>query len=204
MRAMAATSFILSALLVAMACVKASRVRAWRTSINPSASEVSDSSFAVARVLLLAMAALGVYTGFHNLAVADNGTWSDDELTSAVQGATQELNGSFEYGDPYDDGTAPADFDGEFATKLEDEITEHGGGDAPGYGVDASLTGPTTGTEASYRVTASGAGKTFCMHVTRKHTDDDADTVAPGLPGDKAQVTMPVYTYGVSSRVGEC
>ncbi|MEU0602130.1 hypothetical protein ABZ484_28390 [Streptomyces sp. NPDC006393] len=200
---MATTSFILSAVLVAMACVKASRVRAWRTSINPSAPEVTDSSFVVARILLLVMAVLGVYTGFHSLAVADNGSWSDAELTSAVKGATRDLNGSFEYGDPYDDGTAPADFDGEYATKLEDEIIEHGGGDAPQYGVDASLTGPTTATEATYRITAGGAAKAFCMHVTRAHTDD-VESVAPGLPGDAAKVTMPEYTYAVSSRAGEC
>ncbi|MGW0086347.1 hypothetical protein [Streptomyces sp. NPDC003393] len=55
-------SFVLSAVLVAMACGKA-RVRAWRTSINPSAPEVADASFTVARILLLVMAALGVCTG---------------------------------------------------------------------------------------------------------------------------------------------
>ncbi|MER6976380.1 hypothetical protein ABT317_04840 [Streptomyces carpinensis] len=200
---MATTSFILSAVLVAMACVKASRVRAWRHSVNPSAPEVPESSFVVARVLLLVMAALGLYTGFHTLAVADDGAWSDDELTSAVRGATEDLNGGFEYGDPYDDGTAPADFDGEYATKIEDTIVQYGGGDAPQFGVAATLTGPTTATEAAYRITATGAAKTFCMHVTREHTDD-ADTAAPGLPGDGAKVTMPVYTYGVVSRVGEC
>ncbi|GHF09129.1 hypothetical protein GCM10014715_76240 [Streptomyces spiralis] len=69
--------------------------------------------------------------------------------------------------------------------------------------MDASLTGPTTATEASYRVTAGGAAKTFCVHITRTHTDD-AETVAPGLPGDEAKVTMPEYSYAVSSRAGEC
>ena len=36
---------ILSAVLLAMACVKADRVRAWRTGVNPSAEELSDASF---------------------------------------------------------------------------------------------------------------------------------------------------------------
>jgi hypothetical protein len=69
--------------------------------------------------------------------------------------------------------------------------------------VDASLTGPATSTEASYHITAKGTAKTFCMHVTREQTGN-AETVAPGLPGDGAKVTMPVYTYAVFSGGGGC
>jgi hypothetical protein len=197
---MAVITFALSAALVAMACVKASRVRAWRHTVNPPAPEVPDSVFTVASIMLFAVAAVGIHTGAHALSAADNGAWSDVELTSAVDGATQDLNGSFEYGDICDDGTKSADFDGEYPTKIEDKVIQYGG-DASQFGVDASLTGPATSTKASYRITATGAAKTFCMHVTRKHTDD-AETVALGLPGDEAKVTMPVCTYAVSSREG--
>jgi hypothetical protein len=202
MKTMATISFVVSAVLIAMACVRASRVRAWRESINPSAPEVPDSAFVLARILFLCMAAVGLYSGFHLLSVADDAAWSDAELTSAVKAATQSLDGSTEFGDVYDDGTKPADFQ-EYATKIEDEIAENGGGDAPGYGVDASLTGSNTRDKATYRITATGAAKTFCMRVTRTHTDDYAPA-APGLPGDEATVTMPIYTYAVSSREGEC
>ncbi|MGP4088209.1 hypothetical protein [Streptomyces sp. KR55] len=194
--------FILSAVLVAMACVKADRVRSWRESLNPSAPDIPDGAFVVARILLIGMAVGGVVSGFQGLAVEDDSKWSDDELTSAVRGATTALDGSFTYGDPLE-GDAPADFEGEYAMKVEDEVVEHGGGDAPQFGVDAALTGETTSDEAYYRITASGAGTSFCMHVKRTH-EGYIETVAPGLSGDAAVVKEPKYTFAVSSRVGEC
>jgi hypothetical protein len=54
---MAVITFALSAALVAMACVKASRVRAWRHTVNPPAPEVPDSAFTVTRIMLFAVAA---------------------------------------------------------------------------------------------------------------------------------------------------
>ncbi|MEV7815930.1 hypothetical protein AB0P05_35290 [Streptomyces flaveolus] len=57
---------VLSAVLLAMACVKADRVRAWRTSVNPSAPAPPDSAFVVARLIFLSLAGIGVYMTVHS------------------------------------------------------------------------------------------------------------------------------------------
>lgn len=192
----------LSAVLLGMACVKADRVRAWRAGINPSATELPDSAFTVARTLFVVMAGLGVYTAVQGFGVSDDSQWSDDELTSAVQGATAALDGSFTYGDPLED--ASADFDGDaYVTTLEDEIVEHGGKDAPGFGVDAALSSTTGSDGASYLVTADGASKSYCVVLRRAHSGN-VETVAPGLSGDAAKVVRPKYTFAVSNRAGTC
>ncbi|WP_171117765.1 MULTISPECIES: hypothetical protein [Streptomyces] len=196
------TLFVLSALLILMACLKADRVRRWRESVNPSAPEIPDAAFVVARITLIGVAVACVVSGVQGLGVEDDSKWSDDELTSAVQGATEALDGSFTYGGPLDDG-ASVDFGGEYAMKVEDEVVEHGGGDAPQYGVDAEFIGEATSDKARYRITADGAGTSFCMHVKRTH-DGYIETVAPGLSGDSAVVKKPKYTFAVSSRTGEC
>ncbi|MEU3897704.1 hypothetical protein [Streptomyces sp. NPDC045251] len=56
-------TFVLAAVLIGMACVKADRVRSWRESLNPSAPEVPDSAFVAARVLFVVMAAACVWVG---------------------------------------------------------------------------------------------------------------------------------------------
>jgi hypothetical protein len=194
--------FVLAAILLLMACVKADRVRSWRESLNPSAPDIPDAAFVVARITLIGVAVGCVVTGVRGLGVEDGSKWSDDELKSAVAGATTELDGSFTYGGPLDDGE-PADFDGEYARTVEDEIAEHGGGDAPGYGVDAELSGTATADEAHYLITADGAATSFCMHVKRVH-DGYIETVVPGLSGDDAAVKEPKYSFAVTSRAGEC
>lgn len=194
--------FVLSALLVLMACIKADRVRSWRESLNPSAPDLPDAAFMAGRVVLVAMAGACVVVGIQGLAVQDNGEWSDDELTSAVEGATRALDGSFTYGSPLEDD-APAGFDGEYARKVEQEVVEHGGGDAPQLGVDAVSVGPAVSDQAQYRITADGSDTAFCMDVKRAHAGY-VETVAPGLSGDAAAVKLPKYTFAVSSRSGDC
>ncbi|MFJ5034614.1 hypothetical protein ACIQB5_42700 [Streptomyces sp. NPDC088560] len=85
-----------AAVLLAMACVKADRVRAWRDSINPSAPEVPDSAFVAARVVLVTMAGIGVYT-----AVQGFGDWTRSWVflpttTEKAGGRTpgEQLNGT--------------------------------------------------------------------------------------------------------------
>ncbi|MEV5340580.1 hypothetical protein AB0K93_19210 [Streptomyces sp. NPDC052676] len=195
-------TFILAAVLILIACVPADRVRSWRESLNPSAPDIPDAAFTVTRLLLVVLAGFGIYYGFQGRAAEDNMSWSDNELTSAVQAATESLDGGITYGAPLDDGQ-PADFDGQYSIEIEQEITEHGGGDAPGYGVTADITGAPTANEAHYRITADGAGTSFCMHVKQTH-EGYVETVAPGFSGDAAVVREPKYTYAVSSRVGEC
>ncbi|MEW1872464.1 MULTISPECIES: hypothetical protein [Streptomyces] len=58
---------VLAAVLLAMACVKADRVRAWRESFNPSAPEVPDSAFVVARLTLVTMAVFMIVVGVRGL-----------------------------------------------------------------------------------------------------------------------------------------
>ncbi|WP_405619818.1 hypothetical protein [Streptomyces sp. NBC_00076] len=193
---------LLAAVFLGMACVRSQRVRAWRAAVNPSAEEVPDSAFTVARVTFVALAGICVYMAVQGFGVSDDASWDDSELTSAVNGATDALDGSFTYGDPNEDATTEFDGD-EYATTIEEEIVEHGGGDAPQYGADAALTGPPLSGQASYRITANGANNSYCVRVTRTHSGD-VETVAPGLPGDQAAVTMPKYTYAVSSQAGEC
>ena len=60
---------ILSAALLAMACVKADRVRAWRSSINPSAEELPDAAFTAARVILVTAAGIGIYLAIQSFGV---------------------------------------------------------------------------------------------------------------------------------------
>ncbi|MFC8417603.1 hypothetical protein [Streptomyces coelicoflavus] len=194
--------FVLAALLVLMACIKADRVRSWRESLNPSAPDLPDAAFVVGRAVLIVMAVVCVVVGFQGLAVQDDAEWSDDELTSAVEGATQALDGSFNYGDSLE-GEAPADFDGDYARKIEQEVIEHGGGDAPQLGVAATSLGPAVSDQGEYRISADGADAVFCMDVKRTH-DGYIETVAPGLSGDAAVVKLPKYTFAVSSRAGDC
>lgn len=84
---------LVSAVLIAMACVKADRVRAWRQSLTPSAPDLPDTAFGCARVVFLALAACGVYTAVHGFGVSDAQSWDDKELTSAVRQATDDLDG---------------------------------------------------------------------------------------------------------------
>ncbi|MFD0430005.1 hypothetical protein ACFQ60_27985 [Streptomyces zhihengii] len=112
----------------------------------------------------------GIVTGFQGLKAQDDIGWSDDELTSAVEGATASLNGSSAHGGPLDGPDTPEDFDGAYGIKVRQEIVEHGSGDAPQFGVSAEVTGEATADHARYAVSADGASAWFCMDVTRAHT----------------------------------
>ncbi|KOV93140.1 hypothetical protein [Streptomyces sp. NRRL B-3648] len=199
MRSMTVLLFLVSAAVIAMACVRANRVRAWREALNPSAPEIPDSSFTVARVVLLAMAALGIYYGFHSISLADDAAWSDDELTSAVSGATDDLDGDTLYAGPYEDPSLGSD--GDYGLKIEDAVAEHGGGDAPGFGVDAETTAPSASHEAYYTVTADGTPAAFCLHV-RMTRDKSGDYDAPGIVGKP--YPQRAYVFRVTSGTGEC
>lgn len=191
---------ILSAVLLAMACVKADRVRAWRAGINPSAEELPDAAFVAARVVFVALAGVGIYLCVQGFQVSDDTTWDDAELTTAVQGATDALDGSSGFGEIYagDNDTGWID---EYATKIEQEVVEHGGGDAPQYGVTATPTTPNTATEARYTVT--GADTPFCMQVTRTRSKD-GDYDPPGIAGGQGTVTVPSYDFAVTTHEGDC
>ncbi|MFF8729831.1 hypothetical protein ACF073_25560 [Streptomyces sp. NPDC015171] len=192
--------FAVSAVFVVMACVRADRVRAWRESLNPSAPEVPDSAFVLARILFLGMAAVGLYSGFQGLAVSDGAAWNGDELTSAVSGATEALDGDVAYAGPHEG--VPADFGGDYAMKVADEVTSHGGGDAPGPGsVDATLTGPRAPKEAHYTITADGTPAAFCLHV-KVNRKKDGDYEAPGIAG--GSYPQYAYAFDVTSRKGDC
>lgn len=127
---------VLAAGLVAMGCVKADRVRGWRESFNPSAPELPDSAFVAARVVLFGMAGVAIFSVFQFMTVVADAEWSDDELNSAVSQATAELDGTSRFGDIFDDDSG---FDEQFATMIEEEVVENGGGGAPQSGVDSRL-----------------------------------------------------------------
>ncbi|MEU2680867.1 hypothetical protein B046DRAFT_07048 [Streptomyces sp. LamerLS-316] len=191
---------VLAAGLVAMGCVKADRVRRWRESFNPSAPELPDSAFVVARVALFAMAGIGVFSALQFMAVVADAEWSDDELASAVSQAAKELNGTSRFGDIYGDDSG---FDEEFATMIEDEVVENGGGGAPQSGVNAGAAASNQPSGADYTVTAAGADASFCVHVVRTRSKE-GDYEPPGIAGNPSTVTVPNYDFAVTSRTGAC
>ncbi|MFF4093050.1 hypothetical protein ACFYYY_04165 [Streptomyces sp. NPDC001834] len=192
--------FLLAATLVAMGCLKADRVRAWRRSFNPSAPELPDSAFVVGRIFLFGMAGIGAYTAFQFMAVSANSEWSDDELASAVSQATTALDGASRFGDIFGDDSG---FNDEYAKMIEDEVIEHGGGGAPQTGVDAAPADTNKASDARYTVSASGAAAAFCLHVERVRSKD-GDWEPPGVAGGAGTVTVPSYDFTVTSREGEC
>jgi hypothetical protein len=86
-------SLVLSAVFLATACVKADRVRAWRSRINPSAEELSDAAFTAARVILVLMAGIGIYLATQGFSVSNDAARDASEPTEAVQVATNDLDG---------------------------------------------------------------------------------------------------------------
>ena len=190
---------LLSAGLVAMACVKADRVRAWRAGVNPSAPELPDAAFTVARLTLVAMAALGVYTAVQGFGVSDDVSWDDGELASAVRQATDDLDGfTFQT----DSGGTPLGFT-DYGTLIKDKVAEYGGGDAPQYGVDATPADANTEADAYFTVTADGADAGFCTHITRTRSKKD-DYTPPGITGGEGKLTYPGYRMAVRMQTGAC
>ncbi|MGJ5800031.1 hypothetical protein ACSCB1_13030 [Streptomyces europaeiscabiei] len=139
---------ILSATLLAMACVKADRVRAWRSSINPSAEELPDAAFTAARVILVTAAGVGIYLAIQSFGVADDASWDDSELTTAVQGAADGLDGYMYRTDQTGDSLY---FD-DYATLIQDRVAQNGGGDAPQSGVSAYAADANTDSDAYFTV----------------------------------------------------
>ncbi|WP_367320482.1 hypothetical protein [Streptomyces sp. HUAS ZL42] len=190
---------VLSAVLLAMACVKADRVRAWRAEINPSAEELPDSAFVVARVILITLAGIGIYQCVQGFGVADDMDWDDSELTSAVQQTTDDLDG-YTY---FVDLTGNPFYFDDYATLLEDKVVRYGGGDAPQMGVDASPADTNTDTDAYFTLTASGADAAFCTHIERARSKEH-DYTPPGIAGGEGKFTYPGYRLTVTTRDGAC
>jgi hypothetical protein len=188
-----------SAVLLAMACVKADRVRAWRERLNPSAPELPDAAFVCARVVFVALAACGVYTAVQGFGVSDGQSWDDKELASAVRQATDDLDG---YRFTVDDSGTPLYFD-DYASLLEQKVTEHGGADAPQYGVTATPSDTDTPDHANLTVTADGTDTTFCTHIERTRSKKD-DYSPPGLYGGDSSLTYRGYRIAVRSGEGDC
>ncbi|MGQ4415415.1 hypothetical protein ACN6LA_007567 [Streptomyces sp. SAS_269] len=189
----------LCAVLLAMACVKADRVRAWRAGINPSAPQLPDSAFVVARVIFVALAVGGVYTAVQGFGVSDRMSWSDGELTSAVHQATDDLDG-YAY---TTDETGSSSYFTDYESLTEEKVTRYGGGDAPETGVYADPADANTDTDAHLTVTASGADHAFCVHLERSRSKKD-DYTPPGLNGRPGVLTFRGYRLAAGVRDGEC
>ncbi|RFC71972.1 hypothetical protein [Streptomyces sp. AcE210] len=200
MNAMIALSFGIAAVLLLAACVKADRVRGWRQSLNPSAPDLPDAAFVAGRVIFLVLAGVMVFEGFSLLRVSADSGWSDDELTSAVHQATDDLDGWMYR----DDGltTDSANFD-DYASLLEDKVVQYGGGGAPQSGVDAGPADTNTDTDAYFTVQADGADGAFCTHIERTRRAKD-DYTPPGINGDEGTVTERAYRLTVTTNKGEC
>ncbi len=197
---MSIITFALAAVLIAMACIKADRVRAWRESLNPSAPDIPDAAFVAARILFIGMAVIGTVRGFQGLAVEDDLKWSDDELKSAVEQATYELDGSLYRVDEWGE---PATHIYEYDTLIESEVVENGGGDAPQSGVAAAAADGNTDADAYLTVSANGADAEFCFHIERVRSKED-DYTPPGITGGAGTYTELGYRLTVTSREGAC
>ncbi|MBB5797888.1 hypothetical protein AB0E64_11025 [Streptomyces caelestis] len=110
------------------------------------------------------------------------------------------MDGSSGFGDIYAEDNDTRWID-EYATKIENEVVEHGGGDAPQYGVNATPAATSTASEARYTVT--GGDSAFCMQVTRTRSKD-GDYEPPGIAGGQGTVTVPSYDFAVTTREGGC
>jgi hypothetical protein len=190
---------VLAAVLVAMACVKSDKVRSWRANVNPSAPDLPDSAFVAARVLFLSLAGIGVYLAIQGFGVSDDGSWSDDELTGAVQRATDDLNG---YTFQADDAGTPLPFT-DYASLIEDKVIQYGGGDAPEYGVSVDPAETNTPAKSSITVTADGTDAAFCTHLNRARSPQD-DYTPPGITGGEGTLTYQGYRLTTSLGKGEC
>ncbi|MET7516265.1 hypothetical protein ABZS88_22835 [Streptomyces sp. NPDC005480] len=200
MNAMLVISFGIATALLLAACVKADRVRGWRQSLNPSAPEVPDAAFVVARVIFLVLAGVMVFEGFNLLKVSSASDWSDDELTRAARQATDDLDGWMYR----DDGltTDSAYFD-DYASLLEDKVIRYGGGGAPESGVAADPADANTDTDAYFTVQANGADAVFCTHIERTRQKKD-DYTPPGIAGGEGTFTERAYRLAVTTREGAC
>ncbi|MEV6805793.1 hypothetical protein [Streptomyces sp. NPDC051132] len=190
---------VLSAVLVAMACVKADWVRSWRANVNPSAPELPGSAFVTARVLFLGLAAIGVYLAVQGFGVSDDGSWSDDELSSAVRHATDDLDG-FMF--RTDQGDNPDSFT-DYASLVQDRVIEAGGGDAPEFGVAVEPAEGNTAADASLTITADGTDAEFCARLRRVRSKKD-DYTPPGITGGQGTITYQAYRLRTSVREGGC
>ncbi|KOV59892.1 hypothetical protein ADK64_32465 [Streptomyces sp. MMG1121] len=182
-----------------MACVRADRVRAWRQGINPSAPDVPDSAFVVARVVLVTMACIGVYAAVQGLGVSDGMSWNDRELTGAVRQAAEDLDG---YRFTADDSGTPLYFD-DYASLLEGKVTQYSGADAPASGVTATPSDADTDDDAYLTVMADGADASFCTHIERSRSVKD-DYTPPGISGGEGALAYRGYRLTVKLRSGEC
>lgn len=193
-------TFALAALLLLMACAPAGRVRSWRQSLNPSAPELPDAAFVVARITLVVMAATCTGVGVQGLGVEDDSKWSDDELKSAVRQATHELDG---YLYRVDASGEPVVYFHTYERLIETEVAENGGADAPQDGVDAAPLATNTDAEAYFRVTANGANTEYCTHIKRVRSKKD-DYTPPGIAGGEGTYTQLGYRLRVTTREGGC
>ncbi|CAL9432256.1 hypothetical protein SUDANB105_02062 [Streptomyces sp. enrichment culture] len=200
MTGLSVISFVLAALLILMACVKAQRVRSWRESLNPSAPEVPDAAFVAARIALIGAAIGCVVVGVRGLGVEDGSKWSDDELKSAVEQAADELDG-FLY--RVDESGEPVVYFHDYETLIESEVVENGGGDAPQDGVDAAPMSGNSDTDAYFTVSGNGADAEFCTHIKRVRSKED-DYTPPGITGGEGTYTELGYRLAVTMREGAC
>jgi hypothetical protein len=123
------------------------------------------------------MAVAGIVVGLQGLGVEDDSKWSDDELKSAVEQATYELDGHLyrvdESGDPIVSFHT-------YDQLIETEVAENGG-DVPQDGVDTE----------------------YCTHIKRVRSKKD-DYTPPGIAGGQGTYTELGYRLRVMTREGAC
>ncbi|MFI0242688.1 hypothetical protein [Streptomyces sp. NPDC016845] len=202
MTGLALTLFVLAAVLVAMCCVGADRVRSVRRRTHPSGGDLPASAFVAARTALLVMAAICVWQGVEGLAAANGDEWSDDELTSAVRQSADDLDGywyresSLTHDTPYFD---------DYASLIEERVVRYGGGGAPQTGVSASPLSGDPDADGEFTVSADGTDRAFCLHVEKSRWKKQ-DYTPPGITGGESATVYRelAYRLTVRARGGAC
>ncbi|MET9497798.1 hypothetical protein [Streptomyces sp. NPDC006552] len=192
----------MAAVLVAMACVRADRVSALRRRTHPSGGQLPPAAFAVARAVLLTMAAICVWQGAQARATDADSRWSDAELTSAAHRAADDLDGywyresSLTHDTPYFD---------DYESLIEEKVVRYGGGGAPQSGVHASALAGTPHSDGDFTLTADDTDRTFCFHVTKSRYKKQ-DYTPPGISGGEGSAGYRelAYRMRVRAREGTC
>ncbi|WP_159038242.1 hypothetical protein [Streptomyces sp. WM6386] len=149
----------------------------------------------------MTMACICFWQGLAGIDLSSEKSWSDDELSSAVEGATDDLDGYTYQLDQSGDPLYP-EFE-EYEDLIGNTVVQYRGDDAPKGDVYAERASYSTDADAQLTVTASGTDAAFCVHVERIRSKKD-DYTPPGITGGEGGLTYPGYRLAVTSRGGAC
>ncbi|WP_338697044.1 hypothetical protein V2W30_15490 [Streptomyces sp. Q6] len=190
MTVMAVGLLIAAALFAVLGLVNQSWLqRHWpgRRSASSGRPEPTASASGWRRVLFLILAVTLAYQGVKGLRLADETSWSADELRRTVDQAASALEREPHISDPQDD----------YGSLVESEVMKAGEGSGPLTALDV-----TSVDKDSYAVTATGAGDGFCLRISESPSDEGG-LIVPGA-GDQSPTHVPAYDLKTKVTSGRC